>query len=134
MIVCLHGAGVGALIVYVHVVYLDAVLGLGVGQDDHAVVYRPLVIAGIQDGAAVQPRYPRDPVIHSTPGGDTQRVTHLERDTQRASRVPKGDGSRMGVWLPSTASMETVHAMAVLPCFHIPPPREISYKQWVLLK
>jgi len=67
VIVCLHGAGVGALIVDVHVVYLDAVLGLGVGEDDHAVVYRPLVIAGIEDGAAVQPCYPCDPVIHGTP-------------------------------------------------------------------
>lgn len=115
MTVCLHRAGVGALIVYVHVVYLDAVLGLGVGQDDHTIVYRPLVIAGIQDGAAVQPRYPRDTVIHSTPGGDTQRVTHPERDTHRASRVPERDGSRMGVWLPSSASMEMLHAVVVLP-------------------
>lgn len=73
MIVCLHGAGVGTFIIDIHIVYLDAVLGLGVGEDDHTVVYRPLVIAGIQDGAAVQPRYPCYPVINSTSAKEETR-------------------------------------------------------------
>lgn len=73
VIVCLHRAGVGPLIVHIHVVDLDAVLGFGVGEDDHAVVYRPLVIASIKDGAAVQPRYPRHPVIHGTPAKEEQK-------------------------------------------------------------
>ena len=36
MVVRLHGTGVGALVVHVHVLDLDAVLGLGVAQEDHA--------------------------------------------------------------------------------------------------
>lgn len=36
VVVRLHGAGVGALVVHVHVLDLDAVLGLGVAQEDHA--------------------------------------------------------------------------------------------------
>lgn len=112
VIVCLHRAGVGALIVYVHVVYLDAVLGLGVGQDDHTVVYRPLVIAGIQDGAAVQPRHPRHPVIHSTPAG-THRPSHTWNSTHR-----EHPGSQKGMgagWECGSHNMEMLHAVAVLP-------------------
>ena len=36
VVVRLHGAGVGALIVHVHILDLDAVLGLHVAQEDHA--------------------------------------------------------------------------------------------------
>lgn len=68
MIVCLHGAGVGALIVHVHVVDLDAVLGFGVGQEHHPRVQAPLVIAGIEDAAAVQPGHAGDAVVHGAPG------------------------------------------------------------------
>lgn len=68
VIVCLHGAGVGALIVHVHVVDLDAVLGFGVGQEHHPRVQAPLVIAGIEDAAAVQPGHAGDAVVHGAPG------------------------------------------------------------------
>ena len=36
VVVRLHRAGVGALIVHIHILDLDAVLGLGVAQEDHA--------------------------------------------------------------------------------------------------
>ena len=69
MIVCLHGAGVGPFIVHVHVVDLDAVLGFGVGQEHHPRVQAPLVIAGIEDAAAVQPGHAGDAVVHGAPVG-----------------------------------------------------------------
>lgn len=68
VIVCLHGAGVGALIVHIHILDLDAVLGFGVGQEHHPRVQAPLVIAGIEDAAAVQPGHPGHPVVHGAPG------------------------------------------------------------------
>jgi len=68
VIVCLHGAGVGALIVHVHVLDLDAVLGFGVGQEHHSGVQAPLVVAGIEDAAAVQPGHAGDSAIHGAPG------------------------------------------------------------------
>lgn len=68
VIVCLHGAGVGALIVHIHILDLDAVLGFGVGQEHHPRVQAPLVIAGIEDAAAVQPGHSGHPVVHGAPG------------------------------------------------------------------
>ena len=67
VVVRLHGAGVRALVVHVHILDHDAVLGRRVHQDDHSRVYGPLVIPGIEDGAAVQPGHPGDPVIYGTP-------------------------------------------------------------------
>lgn len=67
MVVRLHGAGVRTLIVHVHVLDHDAILCRCVDQDDHTRVYGPLVISSIEDGAAVQPGYPGDPVIYGTP-------------------------------------------------------------------
>ena len=100
MIVCLHGAGVGALIVHVHVVDLDAVLSLGVGEDDHAVVYRPLVIASVQDGAAVQPRYPRHPVIHGTPAKEEQEGHQPGPACMESIPAPKMCGMRAALPAP----------------------------------
>lgn len=68
MVVCLHRAGVRALVVHVHILDHDAVLGRRVHQDDHSRVYGPLVIPGIEDGAAVQPGHPGDPVVDRAPG------------------------------------------------------------------
>lgn len=53
VVVRLHRAGVRALVVHIHILDLDAVLGLGVAQEDHAWVQAPLVIPGVEDGAAV---------------------------------------------------------------------------------
>lgn len=68
MVVRLHGAGVRALVVHVHILDLDAVLGLGVAKQDHAGVQAPLVIPRIEDGASVQPGHPGDPVVDRAPG------------------------------------------------------------------
>lgn len=67
MVVRLHRAGIGALIVHVHILDHDAVLGRRVHQDDHTRVYGPLVIPGIEDGAAVQPGHPGDRSSYGTP-------------------------------------------------------------------
>ena len=67
VVVRLHGAGVRALVVHVHVLDHDAVLGWRVNQDDHTRVYGPLVVPGVEDGATVQPGHPGDPVIYGTP-------------------------------------------------------------------
>ena len=75
VVVRLHRAGVGALIVHVHVLDHDAVLGRRVHQDDHTRVYGPLVIPGVEDGAAVQPGYPGDPVVNRAPGERTRQVS-----------------------------------------------------------
>lgn len=53
MVVRLYRAGVWALIIYVHVLDFDTVLGLSVAQEDHTWVQAPLVIPSIEDGAAV---------------------------------------------------------------------------------
>ena len=66
VVVRLHRAGIGALVVHVHVLDHDAVLGWRVHQDDHTRVYGPLVIPGVEDGAAVQPGHPGDPIIYGT--------------------------------------------------------------------
>ena len=75
VVVRLHRAGVGALIVHVHVLDHDAVLGRRVHQDDHTRVYGPLVIPGVEDGAAVQPGHPGDPVVNRAPGERTRQVS-----------------------------------------------------------
>lgn len=53
MVVCLHRAGVGAFVVHIHVLDLNAVLGLGVAQENHTRIQAPLVIPSIENGAAV---------------------------------------------------------------------------------
>lgn len=53
MVVGLHRAGVGALVIHVYVLDHDAVLGLGVDQNDYTRVYGPLVIPSVEDGTAV---------------------------------------------------------------------------------
>lgn len=53
VVVGLHRAGIWTLVIHVHVLDLDAVLGLGVAQEDHTWVQAPLVIPSIEDGAAV---------------------------------------------------------------------------------
>lgn len=83
MVVRLHRAGVRALVIYVHVLDLDAVLGLGVAQENHAWVQAPLVIPSIEDGAAVQPGHPGDPVVNCAPGGKTRWMS----ETTGAIRV-----------------------------------------------
>lgn len=74
MVVCLHRAGVRALVIHIHVLDLNAVLRLGVAQEDHARIQAPLVIPSIEDGAAVQPGHPGDPVVNSAPEGKTRQV------------------------------------------------------------
>ena len=85
MVVRLHRAGVRALVVHVHVLDLDAVLGLGVAQEDHAGVQTPLVVPGVEDGAAVQPGHPGDPVVNRAPGGRTRRVSQGTAEKQEPS-------------------------------------------------
>lgn len=75
VIVCLHRAGVGAFIIDIHILDLDAVLGFGVGQEHHPRVQAPLVIAGIEDAAAVQPGHSGDSVVHGA-AGENKEVTH----------------------------------------------------------
>ena len=53
VVVCLHRAGVRALVIHVHVLDHDAILGWCVDQDDHTRVYGPLVTPSVEDGAAV---------------------------------------------------------------------------------
>lgn len=53
VVVRLHRAGVWALVIHIHVLDLNAVLGLGVAQEDHTWVQAPLVIPSIEDGATV---------------------------------------------------------------------------------
>ena len=79
VVVRLHGAGVGALVVHVHVLDHDAVLGRRVHQDDHTRVYGPLVIPGVEDGAAVQPGHPGDPIIYGTPVSEGGEGREQER-------------------------------------------------------
>lgn len=102
VVVRLHGAGVGALVVHVHVLDHDAVLGRRVHQDDHTRVYGPLVIPGVEDGAAVQPGHPGDPVVNRAPGGRTRWVSQGSTEKQ----MPSGS-SRQGWddWSPCPQCM-----------------------------
>ena len=85
MVVRLHRAGIGALIIHVHVLDHDAVLGRRVHQDDHTGVYGPLVIPGVEDGAAVQPGHPGDPVVNRAPAGRTRWVSQGSTEKQMPS-------------------------------------------------
>lgn len=67
VIVRLHGAGVGALVVHVHTLYLDSVLRFGVGVKLHPRVQAPLVVASVKNGTPVEPSYSGHSVIHNAP-------------------------------------------------------------------
>ena len=92
MVVRLHRAGVRALVVHVHVLDHDAVLGWRVNQDDHTRVYGPLVVPGIEDGAAVQPGHPGDPVIYGTPVGEGRGGEGEERGREGVGRGEGKEG------------------------------------------
>ena len=92
MVVRLHRAGIGALVVHIYVLDHDAVLGWRVYQDDHTRVYGPLVIPGIEDGAAVQPGHPGDPIIYGTPVSESGEGRGEERGKGKSGEREGGEG------------------------------------------
>ena len=92
VVVRLHRAGIGALVVHVHVLDHDAVLGWRVHQDDHSRVYGPLVIPGVEDGAAVQPGHPGDPIIYGTSVCESGEGWGEERGKGKSGEREGGEG------------------------------------------
>ena len=104
MVVRLHRAGVRALVIHVHVLDLDAVLGLGVAQENHSWVQAPLVIPSVEDGAAVQPGYPGDPVVNRAPGGKARWSSQDSGSHQSGVLARAG-----GVFMPCLQSLPPVY-------------------------
>ena len=68
----LDGAGVGALVIHVHLLDAQAVLQLAFGHQVHPRVQGPLVGAGEDDVGAIKPGDFGDLVIHITPGNTAE--------------------------------------------------------------
>jgi hypothetical protein len=75
VVICLHRAGVWALVIHIHILDLNAVLGLGVAQEDNAGIQAPFVIPSIEDCAAVKPGHPGDPVVNRAPEDKNRQIS-----------------------------------------------------------
>lgn len=87
VVVCLHRTSIRTLVIHIHILNLNAVLRLGVTQEDHTRIQAPLVIPGIEDGTAVQPghRVTRLSIVHLQ--DKTRQVSERTREKAEAIRA-----------------------------------------------